>query len=228
MKTCILLGDRSDIAKALLPQLVADGWTVHGWNRDGVFLPVVQWDLFLCAIGRVSPVGPWHKQSRDDIAGCVNSNLLLPIELLRVLWPKRNKGASVCMMAGANPNHPMDGYLAYALGKMALLKFVEHADQESQDTKIFAVAPGYVRDSKIHAPSLEAMRLGKVKNYRIERGDAGTPIERIHKTIMWAVSQDKAVIGGRNLCASDDWDTNQNLADELRSDNSKFKLRRIE
>ena len=224
MKTCIILGDRSDLARAMLPFLLADGWTVHGWNRDSSWtIGDVRWDMVLCALGRVAPVGHWWEQNEDDVWECFTSNILLPMQLLRALWANRNEGASVCMLAGSNPNRIMDGYAAYNSSKMALLKLIEQMDHECTACKVFALAPGYV-PTKIHKATLDA----QWPNERIERGDGGTPIQRIYDTLKWAVAQDKTVIGGRNLCCSDPWDTNPSLTDLLELSPSKYKLRRVE
>jgi len=224
MKSCILLGDRSDIAKGLVPFLEADGWVVHGWHLglEGG-LPKVRWDLFLCMIGRVAPVGHWWKMHREDVADCVNSNLLMPLELLRTLWPTRNTNASICFVAGSNPQKIMSGYLPYNMSKMALLKAVEQIDYESPDCKVFALGPGYVK-TKIHKATLDA----HWPNERIARGDDGTPIERIWECLKWCISQPKEVVGGRNIAVSDPWDSNQFLSNTLASNPSMYKLRRME
>ena len=222
MKHCILLGDRSAIAKALLPFLVADGYTVSGWNRDSENLPTVEWDLVLIAMGKVAPVGHWWEVDEIAFDECVESNILSPIAILRMLWPRRTSNASVCFFAGSNPNKPMNGYTAYATGKMALLKAVEHMDAETSDAKFFALAPGYV-PTKIHNATLKA----NWPNERIARGDAGTPIERIWGCLKWCIEQPKNVVGGRNITASDPWDTPE-LAERLAANTSMFKLRRAE
>ena len=223
MKHCILLGDRSAIAKALLPFLVADGYTVSVWNRETIGIDRQPWDLFLCALGRVAPVGHWHEQYIEDVVDCFNSNLLLPLELLRELWPSRKQKASACFMAGSNPQKIMSGYMPYNVSKMALLKAVEQIDHESPDCNVFALGPGYFRDSPIHDATLKA----NWPNERIARGDAGTPIERIWGCLKWCIEQPKNVVGGRNITASDPWDTPE-LAERLAANTSMFKLRRAE
>ena len=220
-KTAIILGDRSDIAKALIPFLEAEGWTVHGWNRDSEGVRSVGWDLVICALGSVAPVGYWWDQKPDDVAECFKSNVLKPLTLVRNLWNLRKPGASVCFMAGSNPNSIMPGYAAYNASKMSLLKLVEQMDHESADAKIFALGPGYFKASKIHKPTLDA----GWPNERIARGDDGMPIERIWACLKWCIGQRKKVVGGRNIAASDKWE----FAEEsLLNNPSKFKLRRQE
>ncbi len=223
MKQCILLGDRSDIAKGLVPYLEADGYEVYGWNRRSGRLPVVKWDLVLCALGVVAPVGDWWRQKEQPIRKCIDSNLTKPLMLLRILWKRRNPSAIVCFMAGSNPQKIMAGYLPYNLSKMALLKAVEQIDYESPDCKVFALGPGYV-PTKIHAATLAA----NWPNERIARGDDGTPIERIYACLKWCIAQPKEVVGGRNIAVSDPWDTEPFLADLLKASPAMFKLRRIE
>lgn len=221
-KTCILLGDRSDIAKALLPYLVADGYSVHGWNRDSSSMPWQQWDLIICAIGQVAPVGMWHEQHWHDFEECIHANVTRPVNLLRELWGKRTPGASVCFMAGSNPQKIMDGYLGYNLSKMALLKAVEQIDHESPDCKVFALGVGYVK-TKIHKATLDA----NWPNERIARGDDGTPIDRIWGCLKWCVDAPKKSVGGRNVCVSDNWAAPR--VDQFLADQPDFwKLRRVE
>lgn len=200
-------------------RLKADGWGVSGWNRDSLFLDE-GWDLFLCCLGRVAPVGHWHEQGAE-FARCLESNLVLPLALLRETWATRRAGGAVCFLAGSNPQKIMPGYLAYNTAKMALLKAVEQIDAESPDCKIFALGPGYV-PTKIHRATLEA----NWPNERIARGDAGMPLERIYECLKWCLAQPKEVVGGRNICASDPFGVA--LATRLRENVSLYKLRRAQ
>ena len=155
MKTAILLGSNSDIGKGLAALLEADGWDVYGWCREDGPAPQMQWDLALCCLGSVAPVGPWYEHHPRDVLLCMQSNLLVPYRLLQEIWPKRKPGAAVCFMAGSNPQMIMPGYAAYNISKMALLKAVEQIDYESPDCKIFALGPGTII-TKIHKPTLDA------------------------------------------------------------------------
>jgi NAD(P)-dependent dehydrogenase (short-subunit alcohol dehydrogenase family) len=216
----IILGDRSDIAQQLIPMLKADGWEIEGWNRDSTSISNEPWDLVICMLGRVAPVGFWAEINWEDT---LFSNLTLPIRLLRIVWSKRNPGASVCFFAGANPNKPMENYSAYSVGKMALLKACEHLDLESPDVKFFALAPGVVL-TKIHQATIQA----GIKNERLQRAqrEGGVPVERIYACLKWCIAQPKEVIGGRNICVSDKWDNL--LAHRLMENQNLFKLRRCE
>lgn len=223
MKTCIILGDKSDIAVALSGYLRADGWQVEGWHR-GAPVPFTEWDLCLVAVGQVRPVGLWHEQIAEEWDSAVEANVLLPVRLLRHLWAMRRPNAYVCFMAGSNPNAIMDGYSAYNTGKMALLKVVEQLDHESPDTMLFALGPG-VTDTKIHNATKEA----GWPNPRLERAlkdGSFTPMAKIYECLKWAMSQPKDVIGGRNLVVSDSF--GPGLAVRMRNNPSLLKLRRAE
>lgn len=224
---CILLGSKSDIALAIKPMLEVDGYTVFPWFRDQE-LPDVRWDLVVCCLGQVSPVGLWKDIGPDKFEQCIKSNVLLPARLLRKLWDRRNPNAQVCFFAGSNPNKIMDGYCAYNVGKMALLKFVEQLDHESPDTKVFALGPG-VTSTKIHSATI----LANWPNSRLTRAlndGSFTSMEDIYKTLQWGLRQPKEVIGGRNICVSDlnglYGDGHLELA--LRRYEDLFKLRRDE
>jgi NAD(P)-dependent dehydrogenase (short-subunit alcohol dehydrogenase family) len=219
----ILLGSRSDIGKALASELIADGWSLEGWAR-GDPLPRSRFDLCLIAIGAIAPVGVWHEQQDLGWERCIQSNLIVPINLLRAIWPQHNSRCAVCFLAGSNPNTIMDGYSAYNCSKMALLKAVEQLDHETPDARFFALGPGTVL-TKIHKAS-EGWPNPKLEAARKE--NKSTPIERIYECLMWAIKQPKEVIGGRNICVSDPWDTGGFLAETLKRNPDLYKLRRAE
>lgn len=226
-KTVVFLGAKSEIAHELNVRMTDDGWTPEVWAR-GWPIPDFRfdkWDLCVVAIGQVVPVGPWYEQEEWDSA--IESNVLLPVRLLRAIWHAHSPGASICFMAGANPNKPMAGYSAYSVGKMALLKACEHLDMETPDAKFFALGPGTVL-TKIH----DATRKAKWKNPVLEAADKegedrAAKIERIYGCLKWCIEQPKEIIGGRNICASDHWDQPW-YANWLRLIPSRNKLRRIE
>jgi NAD(P)-dependent dehydrogenase (short-subunit alcohol dehydrogenase family) len=215
----IILGDKSDIAQGLKPLLQADGYEVLGWNRESV-LPHERWDLVISALGKVAPVGQWWRADSSGWINNANANVLLPMTLLTKLWILHNPDASVCFLAGSNPQKIMPGYAPYNAFKMALLKVVEQLDAESIDAKIFALGPGYM-DTKIHKPTLDA----GWPNERIARGNPNT-IEQVYDCLKWCISQPKEVVGGRNICVSDSYGAA--LAERLTKNPNLFKLRRVE
>lgn len=225
----ILLGANSEIGSGLRHLLQQDGWDVTGWARLGKWpgqtvLPheMPEWNLVIVAIGRVAPVGYWWDLNNGDWEQTVESNLLLPIRLLRSIWSKRKPNASVCWLAGSNPNMIMDGYSAYNVSKMAVLKAVEQLDHES-DAKFFALGPGIVL-TKIHDAS-KGWDNPKLK--AAQKEGRSTPIERIYECLKWCIEQPKEVIGGRNVCASDPWD-NPSRPRLLTEIPDMWKLRRDE
>lgn len=223
----IILGGHSDIAKHLKPMLEADGWFVQTWARGELqsMQQFREWDLVIVAMGRIVPIGLWHDNDMFEVAETIKSNLSLPLDFLRRLWPKHRPGASVCWFAGSNPQMIMDGYSAYNISKMAVLKAVEQLDHETPDAKFFALGPGIV-NTKIHRGTLNA----KWPNEKLAAAiteNRFTPIERIYDCLKWCIAQPKEIIGGRNICASDKWDEGW-LAVHLRNDPRMFKLRRVE
>ena len=239
----LILGSNSDIAKSLTPLMERDGWNIIPWYRqtaispllsyehvDGKFVEKVahQWDLCICFIGRVSPVGLWYDVSDEEWEKSIESNLIAPVRLLRSVWGQRKPGASVCFMAGSNPQMVMAGYSAYNAGKMALLKVCEQLDHESGDTKFFALGPGIVL-TKIHNATLEAKWPNPKLQSAMQEGRS-TPITSIYACLKWCLRQSKSVVGGRNICVSDseDWESENELQRMLESNPSMFKLRRQE
>jgi len=200
---CIILGAKSEIAQHLRVLMVADGWKVTGWSRGkGYTAGAGPWDLVLIAMGRVVPVGSWWNQQQEDLLETFNSNLLYPVQLLQGIWNNRCEGASVCWLAGSNPNTIMDGYWAYNVSKMAVLKAVEQMDHESKDTKFFALGPGTIL-TKIHKASAGWDNPKLAAAYGDTKHLPENAIPRVYECLKWCISQPKEVIGGRNICASD-------------------------
>jgi len=199
--------------------------SVSGWNRDGwENKNVGNWDLVLCAIGSVAPVGHWTTVSDEAWAHSVHTNAVLPIKLLKRIWHRRKPNASVCFLAGANPNKAGPNYSGYYTGKMALLKAIETIDAETPDAKFFALAPGIVF-TKIHTPTMESGIINQGLEDRRKVG--GTPIPRIYESLQWCLAQPKEAVGGRNICVSD-LDKYHKLGTALLMNKSMFKLRRVE
>ena len=221
-RTAIVLGAKSDIYKALKSSFIADDWQMVEWTRytPGVArFPV--WDLMLVMVGKISPVGMWHELDDYQWDHCMESNLLLPLRLLRKLWPKRNAGAQVCWFAGSNPNTIMTGYSAYNVSKMAVLKLVEQLDYEEPKHKFFAIGPGTVL-TKIHEQT-GAWPNPKLAQARAENKQMD--VQRTYDCIKWCLEQPKEVIGGRNICVSDPWG-GTGLQEELSFRPTLLKLRR--
>ena len=228
MKSCVILGDRSEIVGRLKALLVIDDWQITGWNRwtphkdlNRYFPP---WNLLICAIGSVAPVGHWATRDPDEWEASIKANCLLPVRLLREAWHNHLPGASVCFLAGANPNCAGINYSAYYTGKMALLKAVENMDAETPDAKMFALAPGIVF-TKIHAPTYASGIINEGLEERKKVG--GTPIEKIYECLKWCVAQPKEVVGGRNICVTDRWG-DEGFGEVLGNSPSMFKLRRVD
>lgn len=219
----LIIGSNSDIYRGIRPFMIADGWNLH--EKAGVKLPPdgYRWDACIITYGKLAPVGMWWDLDGLQFEHCIYSNLMLPIRALRSVWGMRNPEAKICFFAGPNPNKPMEGYVAYSIGKMALLKAVEHMDFESPDAAFFALGPGYV-PTKIH----QATRSAQWRNARLEQGGEGTPMEDIYAALQWCLRQPKNVVGGRNICVSDIKNHPATLACELSASVDKFKLRRCE
>lgn len=224
----VIFGAKSDIGVGLHNHLLADGWNVWPWAR-GDRVPATEWNLCIITIGRIAPVGLWHTNEQVDWLETIMSNLVAPVRLLREIWPYHGHNPAVCFFAGSNPQTIMDGYSAYNASKMGLLKAVEQLDHETPDARMFALGPGIVL-TKIHKPTLDAGWENQkllAAQHKLTEYDYGAQIRRIYDCIMWAIKQPKDVIGGRNLCVSDPWDSGW-LSEYLRRNPTTYKLRRVE
>ena len=228
MKNAIVIGSDSDIAKGIEPLMLKDYEVITHWKRGMSMKTVIdcpRWDLCLIALGKVSPIGNWWELDMTEWTMCMDSNLLLPLKILKEIWPRRKNltGSTVIWLAGSNPNTIMPGYSSYNTSKIAVLKLVEQLDAESPDTKFVALGTGIV-NTKIH----NATRAIGWANPRLDEAlktNAFTSMADIYKAVQWCVEQPKEVVGGRNLCVSD---LTLGLEGHLKRSSSFFKLRRDE
>ena len=173
----IIFGSNSDIAKNLVHRLSLDGWEVDGVRGDS-------WDLFICAVGTLKPIGSFEYSDAAEWEESVRSNCILPLRMLRRLLPFRNFMASAIFFSGTNPAKVNPGYSAYSASKAMLVRAVQEIDAELTNAKCFTLAPGFVR-TKIH----------KVHDVS-DRGE-GTSHERIYQVMKHLLSRPKSEVGGK-------------------------------
>lgn len=229
MKTAIILGGRSDIGRELAIRLSNEDWIVTQWSRDLWFDSKIQWDLIVCCLGKLKPIGKFFDVSMEEWKESVDSNSIIPLELLKILWPARKPGASVCFFSGAGTSKSAKTYSAYSASKIMLFKMTELLDDEEPDTKFFILGPGMVR-TKIQQQTLKAGSIAdnyeRVKKFMSEGDElhkTGTSHERIYECLKWCLSMPKEVIGGRNIYVPDPF--GPELEDKLRKNSNAQKLR---
>jgi NAD(P)-dependent dehydrogenase (short-subunit alcohol dehydrogenase family) len=225
----ILLGSNSDIGKELRQRFERDGAHVVGWNRDALLPLGIRWDLLVCCIGVLDPIGKFFETFKDEWEVNVHSNVLLPLQLLRYVWDLHNPGASVCFFSGAGTSRSAATYSAYSASKIMLFKMTELLDDEEPDAKFFILGPGMVR-TKIQQQTLNAGEradnYARVKKFMSEGDElhkTGTSHERIYECLKWCLSMPKEVIGGRNIYVPDSF--GPELEDKLRKNPNAQKLR---
>jgi len=191
------------------------------------------WDIFISCVGQLSPVGNFFDCDCEAWLEAVSINSMLQLKALHAAHPFRRVGhpCHVVFFAGGGTNNPFRAYSAYCVGKVALIKMCELLDDENPDLNVFIVGTGWVR-TKIHAQTLDAgdragINYTKTKSF-IDREEVGTRHEDIAAMIRWGVAQGREVAGGRNFSVVHDaWrEDGTRLAESLRADAGKFKLRR--
>jgi NAD(P)-dependent dehydrogenase (short-subunit alcohol dehydrogenase family) len=193
----------------------------------------LRWDLFLSAVGQLSPIGPFLEGDRDAWLQSVTLNGAAQLALLHAVAPFRRAEplAKVAFLVGGAISRSFPNYSAYSLGKLQLVKFCELVHDEAPDMHAIAVGTGWVA-TKIHAQTLDAAaRAGdnfeRTREF-LARGETGTSIDEIKGLMDWCFAQPREVTGGRNFSVVHDaWrDGGAALARDLADDADGFKLRR--
>jgi NAD(P)-dependent dehydrogenase (short-subunit alcohol dehydrogenase family) len=191
------------------------------------------WDLFVSAVGVMDPIGPWTSLDFNTWERSVTANSLGQLRVLHGLYPHRYTGgmAHAVFFAGGGTNDPFTNYSAYCLGKIALIKMCELLDDEVPDLNAFIIGPGFM-PTKIHEQTF-ASRASAGDGYDKTRAfydtsDGAASYRDVHDCIAWCVAQGRDVSGGRNISiVHDPWrEGGARLAEELRRDVNKYKLRR--
>lgn len=190
-----------------------------------------KWDVFVAATGDLAPIGPFLELDGEAWQRAINNNGFMPCRVLQKIYPLRDtsRTVSAAFFAGGGINGPFRNYSAYSVSKLALLKMCELLDDEVPDLKCFILGPGYTA-SKLHEATYAAganagTNLEKTRNFTTT---PGTSMDDIFACLEWCVSQDREVIGGRNISVvHDKWRAGgHELAAALRSNPNLFKLRR--
>lgn len=189
----------------------------YAWTKL-VFCPAV-----------MSPIGPFEEIDIDKWVATFNINFTNQVYLLRKLLPVcKGEMPRVIFFAGGGTNSAPKNYSAYILSKISLIKLVELLNEEIQTICFSIIGPGWVK-TKIHeqslAPSLERLDSFNETKRRILESDF-VPMEKVIRSIMWVLSQDKEIAGGRNFSSADDPFESENFIELLSQDYNALKLRR--
>ena len=200
---------------------------VSRWMSDND----LTWDIFISAVGLLSPIGPFAEADVRSWKSSVILNSLQQAQLLHTLLPFRKAGETgkVAFLVGGAINRAFPNYSAYSLGKVLLVKFCELLSDEEQDLHCVAIGTGWVA-SKIHEQTLTAGdkagdNLTATREF-VEAGEQGTPVSDIYELINWCFCHPETA--GRNFSVVHDrWrDGGKELLASLAKDQDMFRLRR--
>jgi len=191
------------------------------------------WNIFISCIGSLEPVGGFFACDFDEWEKSIIINSLAQLRFLHEIYPlrKKNEVSNVVFFAGGGTNSPFTNYSAYCLAKIMLIKICELLDDENNDLNAFIIGPGWVR-TKIHKQTIDN-HLSAGNNFHktmkfLNSKNKGTSFEDIYNCINWCITMGKDAAGGRNFSiVHDPWQNGgKKLAEQLRRDINKFKLRR--
>jgi len=191
-----------------------------------------RWDLFISAVGQLTPIGKFLETGFAEWETSVNTNSVGQLRVLHAIWPCASTGMKhAVFFAGGGTNNPFPNYSAYCLGKVALIKMCELLDDEIPELNPFILGTGWVR-TKIHRQTIDAGtdagRSFELTSRFLKEKPPATEFSEIFEMIEWCVEHGKAVAGGRNFSiVHDPWrNGGVSLAGELHSDPDKYRLRR--
>jgi NAD(P)-dependent dehydrogenase (short-subunit alcohol dehydrogenase family) len=141
----------------------------------------------------------------------------------------RGAEPSVVLFSGGGGTSAFPRYSAYALAKVGIVRLVENVAAEEPAWKVNAVAPGFVATA-IHEPTLEAGpdAVGPYLDETRRRLEEAVPPERASALVAFLLGPASNGISGRLISAPwDAWDDPKFL-EQLSSDPSLGRLRRID
>ena len=150
MKRCIVLGQGSEIARALVDRLGAD-WEVTGYSRDASALKPERWDLLLIASGTLVPIGRFCDLDFKAWSQGIVENAIKPLSFVHTMLPHAKFGALVVFFSGPNPKLPQPRYTSYDAAKTLLIRMTQNLAAECMGVRFVCIGPGFHK-TKIHAP----------------------------------------------------------------------------
>ncbi len=188
-----------------------------------------EWDNLIVCPGKLEPIVKFESCDIQEWSESFEINFTNQIILLHGLIKARSKEKGrVIFFAGGGTNSATPSFSAYTTAKIALIKIIELLDDESENMTYTILGPGWVK-TKIHEQSMDpknkALDCYKETKRRMEENDFGD-MGRVVESIMWILSEEKSVVGGRNFSTvHDKWGTEE-LREMLLKDENAYKLRR--
>ena len=117
----------------------------------------IHWDLFISAIGQLSPIGSFFELDRREGAASAILNGIGQLTLLQTIFPFRRDAAAcqAAFLVGGAISRSFSSYSAYSLGKLSLVKFCELIHEECPDLHAITVGTGWVA-TRIHQQTMAA------------------------------------------------------------------------
>lgn len=256
LKGCtLIIGIKSGIGKALSGHLNSLGVRVIGTSRSILvsekhdhkvfaldvssvssiesfvqeFSSEYVWERLIFFPAVMTPIGPFRELDIAEWISTFTVNFTNQVYLLRKLLPASSGSMPrVLFFAGGGTNSAPKYYSAYTLSKIALIKLVELLNEEMDDFCFSIIGPGWVK-TKIHEQSLalglEDLESFKETKRRMQESDF-VPMDKVVQSIMWVLSQNKEIVGGRNFSTAHDPFDSVGFIGALSSDYDALKLRR--
>ena len=191
-------------------------------------------DVLVNNAGIYGPKGNIDDIDIDDWKYCLDVNLMGSVYAVRYSLPimKKNKRGKIIQLSGGGATNPMPNLTAYAVSKVAIVRFVESVALEVKEYNIFinAIAPGPL-NTRLLDEILEAGPDKVGQNFYnkslMQREKGGASLQNAIDLSMFLSSNSSDGITGKLISAIwDKWqDWNQHLGDLSNSD--IYSLRRI-
>jgi short-subunit dehydrogenase len=169
------------------------------------------------AAGTLGPTGPFAESSIDACWNAIEANLGATIRLVHAVVPRmvRERAGRVILFGGGGAAYGYPNFMSYALGKVALVRFVETLAMEVGDDGpvIAMIAPGANQTDMLS----EVRRAGGIVKTTVS-------IEEPCRLVRRLLLEDARGLHGRFIHVRDEWDPES----AKRLSPHHWKLRRVE
>jgi short-subunit dehydrogenase len=191
-------------------------------------------DVLINNAALIGPIGEFEKNNHKDLVKTIETNLYGSINMIKIILPflKKSKKGKIIQISGGGASGPFPHFSAYAISKVAIVRFVETISIELKKYNIDAncVAPGNLK-TNIQRNVIKAgkkavgneyyKKINKMMNNK--KDDFSKPI----KLIEFLISDKSDGITGKLISAVwDNWKIFKKYKKKLK-DNDIFTLRRI-
>jgi len=207
---------------------VNDRETARRWVESAM-LTFGRIDALINNAAITGPVGKFHELNFDEVAHCLDVNLMAPAFLCQLLIPhfQKHSGGVIINLSGGGATFPRPSFATYGVSKCAIVRLTETLAAEYPGLRFFAVSPGTLKTPMVESfMNLDPARVGsEYTDMQKKMATGGDDPQKAADLAMWLVENQPEWLNGKLISAI--WDNYKQPVDKP-GNTGWWTLRRVD